>query len=107
MLWLEILVLAVVQGIVQSCNGAVTVGTSESKGASFIIHLPVIHTDEPAKAKLDEIIPGGNERILFVDDEPPLAMDLTSGEIKTIIWATGFRPDLSYLDVPVLDEPVR
>ena len=23
--------------------------------------------------------------------------------IKTIIWATGFRPDLSWLDVPVLD----
>ena len=30
-------------------------------------------------------------------------MDLTSGEIKTIVWATGFRPDLSWLDVPVLD----
>ncbi len=65
--------LAVVQGIVQGCSGAVTVGTSKSKGASFVIHLPIIHTDEPAKAKLDEIIPGGNERILFVDDEPPLA----------------------------------
>ena len=38
-----------------------------------------------------------------VEAEPPLAMDLTSGEIKTIIWATGFRPDYSWLDVPVLD----
>ena len=26
-----------------------------------------------------------------------------SGEIRTIIWATGFRPDYSWLDVPVLD----
>ena len=25
------------------------------------------------------------------------------GEIKTIIWATGYRPDYSWLDVPVLD----
>jgi putative flavoprotein involved in K+ transport len=38
-----------------------------------------------------------------VEDEPPLGMDLTSGEIKTIVWATGFRPDYSWLDVPVLD----
>ena len=30
-------------------------------------------------------------------------MDLTSGEIRTIVWATGFRPDYSWLDVPVLD----
>ncbi len=34
---------------------------------------------------------------------PPLALDLRSGEIRTIIWATGFRPDLSWLDVPVFN----
>ncbi len=38
-----------------------------------------------------------------VDDSPPLGMDLTSGAIKTIIWATGYRPDFSWLDVPVFD----
>ena len=38
-----------------------------------------------------------------VEDSPPLSLDLTSGEIRTIIWATGFRPDYSWLDVPVLD----
>jgi putative flavoprotein involved in K+ transport len=32
-----------------------------------------------------------------------LALDLTSGEIRSIIWATGFRPDYSWLDVPVVD----
>ena len=26
-----------------------------------------------------------------------------SGAIRTIVWATGFRPDYSWLDVPVLD----
>ena len=30
-------------------------------------------------------------------------MDLTAGRIKTIIWATGYRPDYSWLQVPVLD----
>ena len=32
-----------------------------------------------------------------------VALDLTSGEITTVLWATGFRPDHSYvLGLPVL-----
>ena len=38
-----------------------------------------------------------------VPPSPPLDLDLASGEIRTVIWATGFRPDYSWLDVPVLD----
>ena len=34
---------------------------------------------------------------------PPLMLPLGSGEIKTIIWATGYRPEYPWLDVPVLD----
>ena len=33
-----------------------------------------------------------------------LQVDLRSGEIKTIVWATGFRPDYSWLHIPVVDE---
>src|SRR5205085_6457050 len=33
-----------------------------------------------------------------------LQMDLRSGEIRSVVWATGFRPDYSWLNVPVLDE---
>jgi putative flavoprotein involved in K+ transport len=33
-----------------------------------------------------------------------LGLDLTNGAIATIIWATGFRPDYSWLDVPVIDD---
>jgi putative flavoprotein involved in K+ transport len=40
-------------------------------------------TRAPAKARLD--------------------LDLHSGEIRSIVWATGFRPDYSWLDVSVLD----
>jgi putative flavoprotein involved in K+ transport len=32
-----------------------------------------------------------------------LQLDLRSGEIRTIVWATGFRPDYAWLDVPVVD----
>ncbi len=42
-----------------------------------------------------------------VEASPPLALDLAGGEIKTVIWATGFRPDYSWLDVPVLDRKGR
>jgi putative flavoprotein involved in K+ transport len=38
-----------------------------------------------------------------VEDAPPLGLDLTGGAIKTIVWATGYRPDYAWLDVPVLD----
>ena len=32
-----------------------------------------------------------------------LHLDLGSGEIRSIVWATGFRPEYGWLDVPVLD----
>jgi putative flavoprotein involved in K+ transport len=32
-----------------------------------------------------------------------LQLDLRSGEIRAIVWATGFRPDYGWLDVPVVD----
>ena len=32
-----------------------------------------------------------------------LTLDLRKGETRSIIWATGFRPDYSWLDVPVVD----
>jgi putative flavoprotein involved in K+ transport len=33
-----------------------------------------------------------------------LQLDLRSGEIGAIVWATGYRPDYGWLDVPVVDE---
>ena len=38
-----------------------------------------------------------------VPESQRLHLDLQSGEIRTVIWATGFRPDYSWLDVPVVD----
>ena len=37
-----------------------------------------------------------------VEASPPLGINLTA-EIRTIVWATGYHPDYSWLDVPVLD----
>jgi putative flavoprotein involved in K+ transport len=38
---------------------------------------------------------------------PRLQLDLHGGEIRSIVWATGFRPDYSWLDVPVVDSKGR
>ena len=38
-----------------------------------------------------------------VEDSPPLGFDLAGGAIRTIIRATGYRPDYSWLELPVLD----
>jgi putative flavoprotein involved in K+ transport len=34
---------------------------------------------------------------------PRLSLDLRRGGIRTILWATGFRPDYGWLHVPVVD----
>jgi putative flavoprotein involved in K+ transport len=38
---------------------------------------------------------------------PRLQLDLRSGEIRSIVWATGFQPDYRWLDVPVIDPKGR
>jgi putative flavoprotein involved in K+ transport len=61
--------------------------------------------DEWAREHAYDADVGPPER--FAPTRPPgsarLQLDLRSGEIATIVWATGFRPDYGWLDVPVLD----
>jgi putative flavoprotein involved in K+ transport len=33
----------------------------------------------------------------------PLTLDLGRGEVHAVVWATGFKPDLSWLELPVFD----
>jgi len=42
-----------------------------------------------------------------LEASPPLTLDLAKGRIGTILWATGFRPDLRWLQVPVFDRKGR
>ncbi|MBT4487719.1 MAG: NAD(P)-binding domain-containing protein [Rhodospirillaceae bacterium] len=42
-----------------------------------------------------------------LDPEPCLALDLADRGIKTVLWATGYRPDYSWLEVPVFDRKGR
>jgi len=55
-------------------------------------------------AAFDEYAGGTGERYEPTKvPDPPLGLDLGSGEIRTVIWATGIKPDHSFLDVPVFD----
>ena len=56
--------------------------------------------ENPGSGKLE---PSHRFEPTEVEEFPPLLIDLERSGIKTIIWATGFRPDYSWLDVPVLD----
>jgi PAS domain S-box-containing protein len=64
--------LSVVHGIVKSHGGEVIVHSEPGKGTSFEIYFPAIEKTEIRKT--DAVLPLaiGNERILFVDDEPSL-----------------------------------
>lgn len=42
-----------------------------------------------------------------VPERPRLTLDLGRGGIRTVIWATGYRPDHGWLHVPVLDRKGR
>jgi len=54
-----------------------------------------------------EVDPPGRFVPTEVENSPPLGLNLADGGIKTIVWATGFRPDYGYLDIPVLDRKGR
>ena len=42
-----------------------------------------------------------------IDANPRLDIDLKAEGFSTVLWATGYRPDYSWLDVPVLDRKGR
>jgi putative flavoprotein involved in K+ transport len=54
-----------------------------------------------------ELAPAERFEPTRVPASPPLSLDLAGGEIRTVLWATGYRPDYSWLEVPVLDRKGR
>ena len=55
----------------------------------------------------DDVDPPHRFERTQVERAPELSIDLQSGEIGTVIWACGYRPDYSWLELPVLDRHQR
>jgi putative flavoprotein involved in K+ transport len=60
-----------------------------------------------AKGVADRFDPPCRYEPTRIAASPRLELDLRAAGINTVIWATGFRPDYSWLDVPVLDRKGR
>ena len=65
--------LSVVQGIVKSYGGDISVQSVVGNGSTFTVYLPVIKTNSRYEPETFDILPAGNERILMIDDEPAIA----------------------------------
>jgi putative flavoprotein involved in K+ transport len=63
--------------------------------------VPAIATSA-AGAGLDGA-PGPRLEPTRVDENPKLLIDLVAEGLDTVVWATGFRADYSWLQVPVFD----
>lgn len=62
--------------------------------------------DEWARSSAADLAVGPPERFepTGAPSSPRLSLDLRSGAIRSIVWATGFRPDYHWLDVPVINQ---
>jgi len=77
--------LSVVHGIMQSHEGAIAVHSLPGQGTRFDLYFPAdgtVSLEKPAPDR-PEIQRGAGERVLFVDDEPPLAQ-LANAVLETL-----------------------
>jgi len=90
--------LAVVHGIVSSCDGFVAVRSAAGCGTTFQVFLPVAQGQVSEPETSSEELPGGVERILFVDDEPTIV-----GVAEEMLSALGYRVTATYMSPQALE----
>jgi CheY-like chemotaxis protein len=106
--------LAVVEGIVQSHGGAITVESQPGVGTVFQVFIPILGRGEiDLQTVTTTEIPKGQGRILFVDDEPALTnigrqlLTILGYEVEGLTSSTTalehFRQHPQRYDLAILD----
>jgi CheY-like chemotaxis protein len=78
--------LSTVQGIIKKHGGLIKVESVVGRGTTFALYLPLVEQGGSATVGLpDQVIPGGSEKILFVDDDP-----LVAELVKQMLLCSGY-----------------
>ncbi|OFY66800.1 MAG: hypothetical protein A3H98_12885 [Bacteroidetes bacterium RIFCSPLOWO2_02_FULL_36_8] len=93
--------LSTVQAIIKSHKGFVKVYSEVGKGSVFKVYLPVVHGEQIfTEKKVDEILTGNGELILFVDDEESIREitkeTLSANKYKVITASNGTEAVAEY-----------
>ncbi|MHB8809043.1 MAG: response regulator [Desulfobulbaceae bacterium] len=82
--------LSVVHGIIKNIGGHITVYSEPGRGTAFHVYLPVQSQAKTVAPEQERtmVLPGGNERILLIDDEEAI---VRSGE--RILQGLGYTVD--------------
>jgi PAS domain S-box-containing protein len=106
--------LSVVHGIVHQCEGHITVESEPGTGTTFTVYFPAIQEEPEEHVQAETAIPGGRERILFVDDEEML-VEMSQGLLEKVgyevVTTTSsiealslIRNDPSKFDIVITDQ---
>jgi len=90
--------LSVVFGIVQGHGGDMTVQSIPNEGTTFTVYLPQTNIREEEQKIDDGEIRGGNERVLFVDDE-----DLLCDLARSLLTGLGYSVEVFRSPLEALD----
>jgi len=84
--------LALVQALAKDLGGVLRVTNRPGKGAAFTVDLPVIDPSQAGEIKSAELIPRGDERVLFIDDNAAMA-NLGGSMLKSLGYQTVTMTD--------------
>ena len=82
--------LSIIHGIITEYSGAITVDSVPGEGSTFRVYFPVIKKSVLPAKEVEEYVPTGNEKILFIDDEK-LLTDMSANMLEKLGYQVTTR----------------